>query len=56
MAFSERIIFQPYHRGKRGDVIAGVAVVFRTPEEARRRADIRPIQVAGSTGHLGNVG
>ena len=39
MAISERIIFQPYRRGKRGDVIAGGAMVCRTPEEAQRRAD-----------------
>ena len=39
MALSERIIFQPYRRGKRGDVISAGAVVCRTAEEAQRRAD-----------------
>ena len=39
MAQSERIIFQPYRRGKRGDVIAGDAMVCRTAEEAQRRAE-----------------
>jgi len=39
LALSERIIFQPYSRGRRGDVVAGGAVVCRTPEEAQRRAD-----------------
>ena len=39
MALSERIIFQPYRRGTRGDVIAGGAMVCRTQEEAQRRAD-----------------
>ena len=52
MASSERIIFQPYHRGKRGDVIAGVAVVCRTPEEARRRADKAMIGGAAIGGHI----
>jgi hypothetical protein len=36
---AERIIYQPYLRGKRGNVIAGSATVCRTPEEAQRRAD-----------------
>ena len=39
MALSERVIFQPYQRGKRGDVVAAPAVVCRTPEEALRRAE-----------------
>lgn len=39
MAATERIIFQPYVRGRKGAVAAGVAVACRTVGEAQRRAD-----------------
>jgi hypothetical protein len=39
MSASERIIFQPYRRGKRGNVVAGVPTICKTSDEAQRRAD-----------------
>ncbi len=39
MAVAERIVFQPYVSGTRGGLKAGVAVVCRSVEEARRRAE-----------------
>lgn len=39
MAATERIVFQPYVRGRRGGVAAGVAVACRNVQEAERRAE-----------------
>ena len=39
MAATERIIFQPYTRGKRGIVTPGTPIACRNPEEAHRRAE-----------------
>jgi hypothetical protein len=39
MAATARIIFQPYSRGKRGALVAGVPVACRTKEEGVRRAE-----------------
>lgn len=39
MAATERIIFQPYVRGRKGAVAPGVAIACRSEMEARRRAD-----------------
>ncbi len=39
MAATERIVFQPYVRGKRGAVAPGLAVACRSVAEAQRRAD-----------------
>ena len=39
MAASERIVYQPYVPGKRGNLTPGKPVPCRTPEEAIRRAE-----------------
>ena len=39
MAATERIVFQPYLRGRRGALVAGVPVACRSPEEGVRRAE-----------------
>lgn len=39
MAVSERIVFQPYLRGKRGALTPGPAMACRNPAEAERRAE-----------------
>jgi hypothetical protein len=39
MAVSERIVFQPYLRGKRGGLAPGPAMACRNPAEAERRAE-----------------
>jgi hypothetical protein len=52
LPLSERIIFQPYRRGKRGDVIAGGAVICRTVEEAQRRADKAMTSGGGIGAHI----
>lgn len=39
MAATERIIFQPYLRGKRGALTPGTPIACRNPEEGVRRAE-----------------
>ncbi len=39
MAAVERIVFQPYVRGKRGALLPGTAVACRNAEEGVRRAE-----------------
>jgi hypothetical protein len=39
MAMAERVIFQPYTRGKRGGLKPGQAVPCRNTAEAQRRAE-----------------
>lgn len=39
MALSERIVYQPYIKGKRGNLVPGPQVACRNPEEAIRRAE-----------------
>ncbi len=39
MAKSERVVFLPYSRGKRGAVTPGVPVACRNAEEGERRAE-----------------
>jgi hypothetical protein len=39
MAGTERIVFQPYVRGKRGALLPGPAIACRSPEEGVRRAE-----------------
>jgi hypothetical protein len=39
MAATARIIFQPYLRGKRGALVAGVPVACRNEAEGLRRAE-----------------
>ncbi len=55
MASTERIVFVPYTRGKRGAVTPGVPVPCRTAAEAERRAE--KAMAAGSAigGHVVRV-
>jgi len=55
MALSERIIYQPCTRGKRGDLVQGLRLAYRNSEEAIQRAE-RAI-AAGSVGgaHVARV-
>jgi hypothetical protein len=39
MSATERIIFQPYVRGRGNSLLPGQAVLCRNPDEARRRAE-----------------
>jgi hypothetical protein len=39
MAATERIIYQPYLRGKRGALMPGTAIACRNAEEGLRRAE-----------------
>ena len=39
MAASERILYQPYTLGKRGNLTSGKPVPCRNPDEAIRRAE-----------------
>ena len=39
MAAVERIVFQPYHRGKRGALQPGVPIACRNAAEGMRRAE-----------------
>ena len=39
MAATERIIYVPYSRGKRGNLAPGQPMPCRTPQEAIRRAE-----------------
>lgn len=52
MAKTERLVFLPYARGKRGAIVPGVPVACRTEAEAERRAE--KAMAAGSAvgGHV----
>ena len=39
MAATQRIVFQPYLRGKRGALLPGPAIACRSAEEGVRRAE-----------------
>ncbi len=49
MAVKERIIFQPYLRGKRGALVAGTAIACRNQEEGVRRAE-KAMQAGSAVG------
>ncbi len=52
MAKTERVVFVPYSKGKRGAVVAGVPVACRNAAEGERRAE--KAMAAGSAigGHV----
>ena len=49
MAATERIVFQPYLRGKRGALLAGTPVACRSHEEGVRRAE-KAMQAGSAVG------
>ena len=48
MALSGRIVYQPYIKGKQGNLVPGPQVACRNPEEAIRRAE-RAIAAGSAT-------
>lgn len=55
MANTERIIFLPYTRGKRGAVTPGVPVACRTAAEGERRAEKAMASGSAIGGHVVRV-
>ncbi len=55
MASTERIIFLPYVRGRRGAITPGVPVACRTAAEAERRAEKALAAGSAIGGHVVRV-